>query len=701
MKKLLILLICILYNSAFSQGTVHKYYMHLFDSTMAPQFAMVNNVYTYVGTDKGLKIFFANYNISYFEVEFKTIDQEYFKKILRLETTSPTLANALMTNYPSVYEKYGELTNIQPAQLLSDYPNDYGVTNPTPNPNFLYNEGTIDRTDLDYMEITKAWHITTGIDSTTMQPVKIGISDIKVNSTDPDFIGKVTYYGGVEYYSENHGTNSGGIAAARGGNNYGSVGVCYNCSIVNTLYGPDTGGYGRLVELAQQTHARVINMSWARMYSTNYSDPATHEVFQGIINYLANDLRVVLVGGAGNQSSYQTNTDWYCDGSNQSQTGPGYTGMRYGFPANFDNVISVSSVYHKPAYTLPLNTSQPPLPHIVSPTGVDCYELQGAIGTVNGTNPSNPVGVLFNGWARYCNIGLPNQYSSSPNGLCDAGHTKNPQVDILAPTHDTFQFYWFTTSGHPIVYSGGGTSGSTPRVSGTAALMLSVNSCLYPKDVDAILKLTTWDVEHTPINQIYAGNIGAGALNTGEAVVFVNEMKKTNGVVKIKNHIFDRFDFLLNKINNKLSIENVTFKDNCIADFTARNEIRVLPGTRFSPNSTGKVRLKTYTSMDITCTPIVYPKMASASSTDNNPSRMVLYPNPNDGSFDLFNVNFEDFGSNNLNVFVFDINGRKLYENKISKNETAHFDIQNLRTGIYILKLESALKTKEIKFIKN
>lgn len=702
MKKLLILLICILYHSAFSQGTVYKYYMHLYDSTMAPQFGTVNGVYKYIGTDNGLKSFFANYNISYFEVEFKTIDQEYFKKILRLETTSPTLANALMTNYPSVYEKYGELTNIQPAQLLSDYPNDYGATNPTSNPNFLYNEGTIDRSDLDYMEVTKAWHITTGIDSTTMQPVKIGISDIKVNSTDPDFVNKVTYYGGVEFYSDSHGTEMGGIAAARGNNNYGSVGVCYNCTIANTLYDDGVSGYPRLVQLAQQSHCRVINMSWARMYPTNYSDPETHDINQAAINYLVNELKVVLVAGAGNQSSYQTNTDWYCEATNNSLTGPAYTGMRYGFPANFDNVISVSSVYHKPAYTLPLNTSTPPLSHIVSPTGVDCYELRGAIGTVDGTNSSNPVGVLFNGWPRYCNIGQSNQYLSSPNGLCDAGHTKNPQVDILAPTHDTFKFWLFTGPGHPIVYAGGGTSGSTPRVAATAALMLSVNSCLYPKDVEAILKLTTWDVEHSPINQIYAGNIGAGALNTGNAVVFVNEMKKTNGIAKIKNHIFDRFDFTLDKINNKLSIENVTLRDNCKADFTARNEIRILPGSRFSPNTVGKVNLKINSAMDISCTPIVYPKMASASDNNNNSiPKMILYPNPNNGSFDLFNINFEEFGSNNLNVSVFDINGRKLYESKLSKNDEAHFNIGNLATGVYILKLNSNYKSEEIKFFKN
>jgi hypothetical protein len=472
--------------------------------------------------------------------------------------------------------------------------------------------------------------------------------------------------------------------------------VCYDCNIVGTWY----DNFDNL-ELLAKSGVRVINMSWAHMFSTKlfYND-SYHQDIQRLINRIATIYRTVLVAGAGNQSSYQTATDWFCEqGSN---SGPYWTGMRYGFPACFDNVISVSSVHHYDPYTLPLNTSVPPLSHGISPAGIDNYILQGAVGSVNGNDPSNPVGVLFNGYPRYCNIGFQNQYISSPNGLADAGHTKNPQVDVLAPTHETFKFYLFTTSGNPIIYAGGGTSGSAPRVSGTVGLMLSVNSCLYPNDVDTILKLTSYDVASSPINSPYVGNIGAGALNTGEAVTFVNEMKLSLGLARIKNHIFDRFDFTLDKINNKLEIENITFRDNCRVDFTARNSIRVLPGTRFTPNLVGKVNLKINSFMDISCPPIDYSRIASDNSDSSyEESKIVLSPNPNNGSFDLFNVNFEDFKSNKLDVFIFDINGRKLYEQKISKNENTHFDVQNLKTGIYIIRLSSPQKNKEIKFIKN
>ena len=692
MKKLLTFLIIIFTICSYSQGTTYKYFMYLYNSSAAPQFGIVNGVYKYIGTDSGLKTFFANYSISKFQKEYPSItDDEYFKQILRLETTSSSLATALMTNYASTYVKYVDITNMPLVELLS-YPNDYGATNPITQP--PYTGSAINRSDLDYMQVNRAWDITTGKDLVTGLAVDIGISDATILTSDDDFNnGKVTFINPYTGSFEPHGTEISGIAAARGDNSYGSTGVCYDCNIVGTWY----GNYDNL-ELLARSGVRVINMSWASMYSTKLEfNEQVHQDHQRIITRIATKYRTVLVAGAGNQSSYQTATDWYCEGG--SQSGPSWTGMRYGFPACFDDVISVSSVFHESPYTLPLNTSTPSLSHIVSPTGVDCYGLQGAVGTVNGANPSNPVGVLFNGWPRPC--GNPFQYYSSPNGLCDAGHTKNPQVDILAPTHDTFKFYLFTTSGHPIIYAGGGTSGCAPRVSGTVGLMLSVNSCLYPNDVDAILKLTSYDVENSPINSIYDGNIGGGALNTGEAVTFVNEMKLAVGLARIRNHNFNRFNFILDKFNNKLEIENVLFGNVCRADFTARKEIRVLPGSRFSPNIGGKVNLKINSSMDISCPPIDYSKMASTSGdAPNQKSKTVLYPNPNNGSFDLFNVNFEEFGNDNLNVFVFDINGRKIYDSKLFKNNGTHINIPNLTTGVYILKLSSDYKSEEIKFIK-
>jgi hypothetical protein len=61
MKRLLTYLTIIYSICSYSQGTTYKYFMYLNNSNLAPPFATVKGIYTYVGTDLGLKAFFANY----------------------------------------------------------------------------------------------------------------------------------------------------------------------------------------------------------------------------------------------------------------------------------------------------------------------------------------------------------------------------------------------------------------------------------------------------------------------------------------------------------------------------------------------------------------------------------------------------------------------------------------------------------------
>jgi hypothetical protein len=713
MKKLFLIICCLFFS--YSQGQkVYKYYVYLYDSSLKPEFTNLGKYAAYTGKDDGLKTFFAKYKITNFDKGFPATDFEDLSRVLILMTESTTLAKDLVAKYPSIYRKTEDITNNEPVLLAPYYPNDFGNTNPNGNTG-----ANIRRNDLDYINMPKAWEITTGIDIPTGERTKFGLSDARINDTNADLDNnKVTHVGGGTAYLQSlaynpsdgntaHGTAVGSIAAAEGDNNYGSVGVCYNCDIVHASYsgGNDSNnvyisGYNNLIVLAQ-AGARVINMSWVSHSSTTpyvRGSNVGFEAEQTTIDYINQHYNTVLVAGAGNWSSYQTATDHLCSNYFSSW------GINYCFPASYDGVISVSAVNYEYPYALPLVANVAVSPSYddggsPSPFGYEIFVgVAGAFTNVNGTSPYNPVGMFYNGWEQHCAWG---NLTDSPSGL-EAGATTNPAVDILSPTANTFRFDVYAEQSQTIFYSGGGTSGSSPRVSGTVALMKTINDCLTPDEVDDILKLTSKDVESLPFNQIYAGQLGGGALDSGEAVIFVNEMKKTTGLAKIKNHVFKRFDFKLDEINNKLSIENVTFRDDNKADLTARNEIRLLPGTRFTPNQNGKIHLKINASMDISCPARVYSKTAPASDVKStNGSKITLYPNPNEGSFDLYNINFEEFGSDNLTVIVFDLNGRTLYEGKISKNENAHFDIPNLKTGIYILKLESAHKSEEIKFIKN
>lgn len=88
------------------------------------------------------------------------------------------------------------------------------------------------------MQVPDSWAITTGDPS-----IRIGIIDSGVDTSHPDLKdnllpgfdatgGGSMGYPNLSYPSDAHGTNCAGIAAAKGDNNLGIAGVCYDCGIV-------------------------------------------------------------------------------------------------------------------------------------------------------------------------------------------------------------------------------------------------------------------------------------------------------------------------------------------------------------------------------------------------------------------------------------------------------------------------------------
>lgn len=91
-------------------------------------------------------------------------------------------------------------------------------------------------------------------------------------------------------------------------------------------------------------------------------------------------------------------------------------------------------------------------------------------------------------------------------------HQHNTMVDIVAPGYDVL------LSTAPGQYmTGNGTSFASPMVSGTIALMLSVNKCLVPDQIEWILKQSA-DSTIYNYNQLYIGQLGSGKLNSQKAV---------------------------------------------------------------------------------------------------------------------------------------------------------------------------------------
>lgn len=99
----------------------------------------------------------------------------------------------------------------------------------------------------------------------------------------------------------------------------------------------------------------------------------------------------------------------------------------------------------------------------------------------------------------------------------DNVHSHYPMVDLCAPGYNVLYATHTQcgTNGWPYG-SSSGTSYATPIVAGTAALILSVNPCLSPADVEYILKTTTDPVVDAAS---FTGLIGTGRVNAYEAVL--------------------------------------------------------------------------------------------------------------------------------------------------------------------------------------
>jgi len=133
----------------------------------------------------------------------------------------------------------------------------------------------------------------------------------------------------------------------------------------------------------------------------------------------------------------------------------------------------------------------------------------------NGTTCGNPTlssyPASYNHVISVTSVG-PNKNHERFIGDPTSTHQHNLNVDISAPGYDVS----ITTA--PGLYgTGNGTSFASPYVSGTVALMLAVNKCLTPDQVEYILK-TTADSTIYNVNQNYIGLLGSGLLDSYKAV---------------------------------------------------------------------------------------------------------------------------------------------------------------------------------------
>lgn len=100
-------------------------------------------------------------------------------------------------------------------------------------------------------------------------------------------------------------------------------------------------------------------------------------------------------------------------------------------------------------------------------------------------------------------------------------HQHNASVDLCAPGYDV---PLSIASG--VYTTGNGTSFAAPFVTGTVGLMLAVNPCLKPDDIEYILKASAYDL--STANPSYIGLLGAGRLDAHAAVLMAQNYNSLN-----------------------------------------------------------------------------------------------------------------------------------------------------------------------------
>jgi subtilisin family serine protease len=642
----------------FSYGQDNKRYVfnvELIDKSLAPTFKLLNDKLVYSGNDINEQNFFQNYVIRNYYQTYSNYKSNQLLNIYTFITDDSTLMNDMMTQFPDKYIRVEDLSDIK--MELAYYPNDYGVTSPVQNLG-----ANLSLKSFDYINVPKAWNYFPNKKGNRT----IGFSDGKIINTDADFTNKVSYLY-ENNFSPNficgsdswHGTTTAAVAAARGDNAFGMVGVCYDCDILNIPYTIDlyTPNFNGFMELASNG-VTVINMSWIQGY--NYNDRTYQSGFvlsqQLAINELTK-MGVVLVAGAGNSNIF-------------GAAAPDYS--VHCFPASYENVISVSAVNHKNINFTDQLSTQP-------------------YGVISSYNED-----LISPHGLYVNNTLDPFY---------AGLTYNSRVDICAPGYQyplygSYLLGCLDQNGQPSSY-GDGTSGSAPYVTGTVALMQSLNSCLKPNEIEDILQLTSKNIESNQYNNIFLGKIGSGKLETGDSVEFVSEAMNSDGNALIDDQDFYRFDFDLQIFKNTLTISNQIFRDSNTSKFVAKKAINILSNSDFRPNNNGFIDLKVDSNTEA-CSPLssLLPKSYHNNAIKENLvfkiKSVKLYPNPNNGKF-LIEIN--EYVEEKVSVSVFDIFGKKVFDDVFSSN---NFQVEttNLSTGIYFVKISSNNINETIKFIK-
>jgi parallel beta-helix repeat protein len=253
-----------------------------------------------------------------------------------------------------------------------------------------------------------------------------------------------------------HGTHVAGIIGARGNNNLGVTGVCWNVKIMALKFlssdnHGNTSDAIKCIEYAVDNGANIINASWG--------GPDPNQALEDAIE-AANDANVLVIAAAGNGDRYgnPTNID----------TNPHY-------PASYQgrNIISVMATDNMDQWAEYYTNFGGVSVDLAAPGGEDWYVgqqgrilstlpvLMGSYGYMEGTSMAAPYvsGACALVWAKYPNLTnlqvkdiilQSADFLESLNGRCATGGRLNlynalNKINCRPPVHNITQHTWYYT----------------------------------------------------------------------------------------------------------------------------------------------------------------------------------------------------------------------------------------------------------------
>lgn len=685
----------IIFCSFHSYSQNYRYYLTATSTDFQPKLSESMGLVVYKGSDRGLKKVFESNNIYIFKKAFNHSRQSILKRTWYVESDSADLHNKFL-EYAGHIFNFGEYIGNEPIFLTQNdgeslfltsnnkidefqktiipgtikeddfsnifFPNDYGTTSPIGN---LGINVALD--NFDFIGVPQAWEYTTG-----SKEIIIGLSDARLlvnwdglEDDDPEFVDKTTlfYDSGFPSISNGHGYSVAMLMAGQGNNGIGSTGICYDCDIYPTLYGP--GNYDALLEISN-AGARVINCSWRTSTFSTIHQMCVNEIYEN---------GTIIVAAAGNSNT-----------------------LPLQYPASYEHVISVGGIGHKKEllieYAVP-DASYFTIRNVKNYIGAKVWV------DINETDP-----------VEFINSTVINPTSAS---------TRNEAIDINAPGAGLFNYGKYLIN----MFNGindvnqsligeqrFSTSSSTPQVSGAIGLMLDLNQCLSFEEVESILKITSTYIGEIPAHNYgnWINRYGAGGLHVGRSVKLVNDLLDPNETAYLENQKFTRWDFNFKGVSEKIEIRNQEFTESSALNVTAKNRILIEENSLIEPNNEGNAILEIDPSLTIDTLCDI------AGFTDIQNDQQEVRQTNESLAFRVYPTRVESIvtvekvvgNSSDLSkIVVYDLFNRMVYSNTqldgLRNGNKINLNLSELKGGIYLLKgyFVDSEETLTVKLIKD